>query len=265
VTIPLCVLLCPANSLEVVIEVLGVLREVGQIHVRKIDEKALHITTRQLDKVAAHSVAHATRTGVKHEPDLTDFIQANLDEVISGPQRSQMICVVAAVKLGVLGQNRIITRLQLAPNVHGTARDFTPCATVAHATMVGTPVRHSHLDGFAHRLQIVRQLAGIEAGSHGHHAATDIDTHRSRNNRTLGRDHAAHCCTDSPVHIGHCGDPLKYERHLRSIEQLLACLILHRYTHRPGLYRYALLLRVDVIVFHCRSPLYQSDLVGCPD
>jgi hypothetical protein len=59
------------------------------------------------------------------------------------------------------------------------------------------------------------------------------------------------------MNIRHRGDPLKDERHLRSIEQLLARLVLDRHTLGPGLDRNALLLRVHVValVCHCLSPL----------
>src|SRR5580700_6521578 len=102
-------------------------------------------------------------------------------------------------------------------------------------------MRHSLLDGFASALQILGEIARVEIRLYGHHAATDVHTDRSRDDRTLGRDHAADRGAYAPVDVWHRGDPFENERKLRNIYQLLTRLIFKRHALGPRFDGYALL------------------------
>src|SRR5439155_23183392 len=82
--IPLRIVLSPLNSFDVISEVLGVLREVRQVLIRKIDEKLPHVPACQFDEVASYAISNATRPAVQHEPDRFRLVQAHLDEMIAG-------------------------------------------------------------------------------------------------------------------------------------------------------------------------------------
>ena len=243
---------------------LGVLREIRKIHIGQIDEEALHVVPRQLNEVAAHAVADTTRPTVEHEPDVIRFVQADFNEVVARTKRAQVIRVVAAIELGVLGQDRIVSWLHSAPHFQRPRGNVAPCAAVACSAMVRPPVRDGQLYRVTQRLQVVGQVARTQARLNRHHAASDVHAHSRGNNRSLGGNHAAHRRPDAPMHVGHGRNPLKDKRHLRGIEQLLARLIFDRHTLGPGFHRDALVLHIYVValVCHIHSPgAYQFALV----
>ena len=173
--IPACILLRPVHGFDIVVEVLSVLRKIRQIRIRQIDEESLHILASQFNEVAAHAVTHSARARVQHEPDVIRFVETNFDEMVAGAQRAQVVGVVAAIQLGVLGQNRIVARLQRTPDFKAATGNLTPCAAITHAAMVGASVRNRLLNRIANRLQIVGKVAGRQAGLDCHHAAANVN------------------------------------------------------------------------------------------
>ena len=161
---------------------------------------------------------------VQHDPDLLALVEADLDEVVAGAERAEMIDVVACDRAcGYFVDDRVVAALQLAATrVDVAAGGFAPgaacrslpplsvrpCGT-AFSIAVRTPCR---LSG--------RSLA-LQRGLHRHHAAADVDADRRRDDRALGRDHAADGRADAPMHVRHRRHPLVDERQLRDVAQLL--------------------------------------------
>src|SRR5688572_27352850 len=85
------VVLRPLHGLDVVVEVLRSLDQVSQVAVRQVDGVATHILTRELDERLTNDVADSTRTGMQHYPHRLLGIETDLDEVISTPERSELI------------------------------------------------------------------------------------------------------------------------------------------------------------------------------
>src|SRR5205807_7048446 len=93
------VFLRPLHSVNIFIEVLGALWKVRQVDIRQIDEMLSHILPGDLDEMSTNAVSHSTRSTMQQEPDGLRLIQTNLDEMISGSQRSQMVHVASAIQL----------------------------------------------------------------------------------------------------------------------------------------------------------------------
>lgn len=69
----------------------------------------------------------------------------------------------------------------------------------------------------------------------GHHAATDINANRSRDDSAFGRNNRSNGRAHSPMAIRHDGDVLMDERHRRHIIKLSARLLLDLYAVDPSL------------------------------
>ena len=108
-------------------------------------------------------------------------------------------------------------------------------------------VRNSGFDSGANGAEIVGEVSGVEIGLNGHHTAADIDTHSSRNDRTLGGNHTAYGRTDAPMDIRHGGHPFIDARELGNVEQLLAGLIFERDALGPGFDRGGVFGRDEVV------------------
>src|SRR5215469_1592754 len=152
-----------------------------------------------------------------------------------------MVRVISAVQFRVLFENRIIARLQCLPDLLVASGNPIPSAYVAGAAVVGAAVRYGFLDGGAHRMEIVGQIACVEVGLYGHHAATDVDSHRGRNNGALRGDHTTYRRANAPMHVRHGGNPLKNERKLCNVKELLTSLVFELHSFRPRLNPDALL------------------------
>jgi hypothetical protein len=69
---------------------------------------------------------------MEHEPDHFRFVEADFDEVVSGAQRPQVVCVIATVEFRMFLQDGVVTSFELiAPIVHVSVRDLVPCAFIA--------------------------------------------------------------------------------------------------------------------------------------
>ena len=156
--------------------------------------------------------------------------------------------MVPAVKLRVFRQNAIVASLEFAtPNCTVALRNVVPRAPISGTTVIRASMGHTGFDRSPDVFQVVWKIARVEAGLHGHHPATDVDSDCGRNDCALRRDHAAYGCPDAPVNVRHRGNPLEYERELGGIGQLLTRLIFKLYALRPGFDGYALLRRNYVV------------------
>ena len=70
--------------------------------VRQLDEPAFHFPLSPLDEIGADPVSYAPRARVQHGPHAIRLIQADLDEVISGAERSKVARIVGREGFGSL-------------------------------------------------------------------------------------------------------------------------------------------------------------------
>jgi hypothetical protein len=160
------IVLSPLDRLHIIAEVIGVLGEIGQIDIRKIDKVLPHIFSGQVDKVNAHAVADPPRPAVQHEPNGLRLVEADLDKVISRSQRAEMVRVVSAVELRMFRQDRVVSSLKFAAPYFSVALgNVVPRAAIARAAVIRTSVRHAGFDCRPDVLQIVREIARVEASS----------------------------------------------------------------------------------------------------
>src|SRR5262249_7416163 len=71
------------------------------------------------------------------------FIEADLDEVVPGAKRSQVIHALLVINLGILDDDLVVSRLHLRPHIRVTSRSIRPSAAVVRATVVSASMRHS--------------------------------------------------------------------------------------------------------------------------
>ena len=75
--------------------------------------------------------------------------------------------------------------LERAPAREHRIRRHSPGTLVGAAAHRHRAMRHGALDARAQRRQRLRQIARLERGLHGHHAAADVDADRRRDDRAL--------------------------------------------------------------------------------
>src|SRR5271167_1894565 len=174
--------------------------------------------------------------------------------MIASSERSEMIGMIATVQLGMFLEDGIVARLQdFSPDVESVRRNGMPCAFVALAAAVRSPVWHGFFDSGANGMQVVWQIACVQVCLNCHHAAPDVNADGGGNNRALRRDHAAHGCANAPVHIRHGRNPLEDEGQLGHVEELLARGVFQRNALDPGLDRDALLGFESLVGHDCNS------------
>ena len=189
----------------------------------RFDAEPPHVFPREIDEVAPHAISNAARSAVQHEPYVIGFIEADLDEVIAGPERPEVIGVLPPSQLGCLVRIDIVPRdFNSLPRVLKLSGGACQAPRSPDLPLVGAAVRHSLLDRRSQFLEIVREIVRVQAGFDSHHAAADIYTDRGWNDRALGRDYASDGGADAIVHVGHGRDPFVDERQLRGVQELLA-------------------------------------------
>src|SRR5689334_13997521 len=100
---------------------------------------------------------------MQHKPYGLCLVQAHFDEMVAGPECTEMVRVIAAIELRMLCQDGVITSFEFVlPDALVTLRNVMPGAAVACAAVIGTSVGHGRLDGRANTLQIIREIARIE-------------------------------------------------------------------------------------------------------
>ena len=226
-------ILSPFDGFDVIEEMLGAFGKVGKILVGEIGDVLLHVFAGEFDEVGAHAIANAARAGVKHEPDVVRLVEADFNEMIAGAESAEMIGVIAAIKLGMFFEDGVIARLEIEPGVFGVSGDDVPSAQIAASAVIGAAVGHGGFNGRANGMEIIGEIAGIEVGLHGHHAATNVDADGGGNDGALGRDDATDSGANAPMDVGHGGDPFVDEGKLGDVEELLASLILEGNTFGP--------------------------------
>jgi hypothetical protein len=93
--------LCPGHEFHVIREIVRSLGKIGQILVRQGNEEPLHVLLGQLDEMVADPVTNSARPGMQHYPDTILLIETYLDEVITRPERSEMVDTVRLPEPGM--------------------------------------------------------------------------------------------------------------------------------------------------------------------
>ena len=93
---------------------------------------------------------------MQQEPDVLVFIKADLDEVVPGAKRSQVIHPLRMIQLGILLDDRLICGLHLRPHIEVMRRSIAPRAAIVLPAVVGTPVR----DSFSIAVRMPCRLSG---------------------------------------------------------------------------------------------------------
>jgi hypothetical protein len=185
------------------------------------------------------------------EPHAIALVEADLDEVVAGAQRAEVVDVVAAAELGVLSTSSYVAGSVGGPGDATRAGAAPPRAAIVAPAVVAAAVRHRGLDRRAHAVQVVGQVAGGERGLDRHHAAADVDADRGRDDRSVGGDHAADRRADAPVDVGHRGDVVEHDRQLGHVLELAPGRRLELHAVHPGADRHA--VGLDQVVLHGRS------------
>ncbi len=147
------IILCPLHCLDVVVEVLGSLHQVGKITIGQVDEVALHVLTRQLDVCLTDEVPDTARTGVEHYPDGLLGVQADLDKVISATQSAQLGLCVLCLQTGRFVLNCFETASESPPPSNHGVRHIRPRALVAAPPNGDKAVRNRAFDFRANRAE----------------------------------------------------------------------------------------------------------------
>src|ERR1700740_1892157 len=91
----------------------------------------------------------------------------------------------------MLLEDGIVSRLQRLPDFQVARRDLLPRAHVASAAVLRAAMWNGFFNGRADTLEIVRKVTRVQIRLHSHHAAADVHSHSSGDNRALGGNHAA--------------------------------------------------------------------------
>ena len=152
---------------------------------------------------------------MQHHPNLHRLVEAELDEVVAGPERPQMGEAIGLFQLRILGGDAGEALGEARPGLDDRRRRVAPGAGIALAAPDLSAMRHGALDRGTDPPQPVRQVARHQRGARRHHPAADIDPDRGRDHGTLGRDDRADGGTDADMDIGHGRDMAEHEGHLR--------------------------------------------------
>ena len=218
---------------------LGAFGQVREILVRQVHEVLLHVVAGKVDEILADHIAWSARSGVQHHPHVIAFIEADLDEVIAGAKRPQLVgrCLVRDPRM--LLDDRAITIIEIAPARANGVRHGLPTAAARPSLGRHEAVRHGAFDVGADRSEVVRQLMRLDGQLPGHHPAADVDTDGGRDDRPFRRDDGADRGADAVVAVGHRRDMLVNERQLRDILHLLDGNVVDLDILRPHLERCA--------------------------
>jgi hypothetical protein len=186
----------PAQLADVGVELIGSLHEVGQVTVGQRDPVALGELGRDLDVSLGDLVTDAPGAGVKEQPDGIVLVQAHLDEVVPGAQRSQLVGPVLGVVAGV--EFRFLR--QRGQFLDARLRGGHDLAVVGTCRQ-----RDRALDLPAYLSPVGGEIVGVELRAHGDHAAADVDSDSCRHQRAQGGDHRSDGGALAQVGIRHEG------------------------------------------------------------
>ena len=248
----------PADRFDIVVEMVGAFREVRQVLIGQVDEPLAHVLLGELDEEGADGVADPARPGMQHHPHPLLGIETEFDEVVAGAERAEVHQVVGVLQPRMLVGQPLEALGERCPGLDDRCRGIAPGTGVALAPAHFAAMRYRPLDRSANALEVVGQVACHQRGACCHHAAADVDTHSRRDNGTLSRDDRADGGTDADMYIGHRGDMLEDERHLRRALQLVTRLVVHGHAAGPHLDRHA---AFDMLVVKIRFGHW--DLLSC--
>ena len=206
-------LLAPVQVGQVVLELRGVLDQVGQVPVGELNEPALHELPGGFDVEVGDLVADAPAARVEEGPDPALLVQGDLDEMVAraqGPQLSPPVLVRLVVEVQPAGPSGLFLQL---PDPGG-GRPMH--AVVVPACGEGYPF----LDVFPDAPEVVGQVVPLQGGLDRDHAAADVHAHCGGNDGPLCRDAGADGCAQPEVAVGHDRDVPEDERHLRDVLDL---------------------------------------------
>ena len=101
-----------------------------------------HVILRQLDEKRAEPIPYASRARVQQEPDVLVLIEADLDEVVPGAERPEMIHPLRVIQLGILVDDHAVGRLKLRPYLEMMGGGVAPSAAIILADVMGATVWH---------------------------------------------------------------------------------------------------------------------------
>src|SRR5262245_5873801 len=94
--------------------------------------------------------------------------------MVPGSQRPEMVDVIPPVQLWVPGNDRLIPRLELLPDLGMACWRLGPGATVVLAAIVRTAVRNGALNRRTDMPQVIWQLVRLQARLHRQHTTTNV-------------------------------------------------------------------------------------------
>ena len=136
-------------------------------------------------------------------------------------QRSQMLVVVGLLEPRVVSASASNSRLEHRPGRVRLRRRRSPAHRGRAAAVRLLPCGTASRSPSAAAPRLSGRSAARERGLARHHAAADVHADGGRNDRALGRDHAADGRADADVHVRHDGDVLVDERQPRRLRELL--------------------------------------------
>jgi len=211
-----CIVLRPADRLDVIGEVLRPFGEIGEVAIRQLQLRALRILASELDEVGADGVSDAAAARVEHHPGAVLLVEADLDEMVAAAKRAELVDPARLLADALLDAG-VALQDALQPFVERLRR---MSARVAILVALETD-RHVAADLREHLAQgLLIQLIGGERQSPGDHAAADIDADCSGNDRLLRWNHGAHCRANTQMHVRHCRDMVMHDRQLRDVDEL---------------------------------------------
>ena len=85
------ILLGPQHVGDVLGELRGAFDEIGEVRVGQVDEVRLHECLGTVDVDVGENVPDAARTGMQDDPHRVGLIEAHLDEVVAGTERTELV------------------------------------------------------------------------------------------------------------------------------------------------------------------------------
>ncbi len=226
----------PIDRFDIIVEMVGPFREIGQILIRQVDEPFAHIFLGKRNEECADGIANAARPRMQHDPHAVFRIQAQLDEMVARSKRTQMRQVVGVLQPRMLVAQPLKPHRERCPGIDNRRRRITPRPFIAPTPPRRASVGHRLFNRIADPIEIVRQIIRVERGPRGHHAAADVNAHCRRNHRALGRDHRANCRANADMNIRHRCHMFKHKRHLGRRRKLYARLVVDGNAARPHLH-----------------------------
>src|SRR5678815_4873220 len=198
-----CVVLRPAQAFDVHLELDRSFVEPCEISIAKLALLTLCNLTRHADRGLADRLTDVARTGMQHDPYGARLIEAQLDEVVTTTERSELLEGPRRVVLTDHIEDLELTEALV--ELLAGLRELRTAYTIAHRVdcyvMRREANRHTHFDTRAQGSQRVRQVVCRDRRTHCRHAATDVHADRARDDRGLRRKDRSNRCTLAKMHV----------------------------------------------------------------